>query len=33
MDELLIFGDKNNFAIQLALHPNIEKCKLCFYVQ
>lgn len=33
MDDVIVFGDKNNFVIQLGLHTNIEKCKLCFYVQ
>lgn len=32
MENVITFGEKNNFAIQLGLHPNIEKCRLCFFV-
>lgn len=33
MEDILVFGEKDNFAIQLGLHPKIEKCKLCFFVK
>lgn len=33
MDDIILFGKKEEFAIQLGLHANVEKCKLCFFVQ
>lgn len=33
MNDIIIFGYKNIFSIQLGLNANKEKCKLCFYVQ
>ena len=33
MSDTILIGDKEDFAIQLGLHANIEKCKLCFWVQ
>lgn len=33
MGNIVLFGNKEEFAIQLGLHANVEKCKLCFFVQ
>lgn len=31
--KIILFGHKETFAIQLGLNPDIEKLKLCFWVQ
>jgi hypothetical protein len=31
--DIVLFGNKDDFAIQLGLHVNPEKCKLCLRVQ
>ncbi|SIN69234.1 Imm42 family immunity protein [Chitinophaga niabensis] len=33
MNDIMLFGNKGEFAIQLGLHPNKKKCKLCFWAK
>lgn len=33
MENIKFFGNKEIFGIQLGLHDNLEKCKLCFWVK